>query len=220
MIDLQVTLLRLLIVTALSGIIGLERERRNQPAGFRTHIILGIGSTLTMLISIHMVEIFPQHSSDPARIAAQVVTGVGFLGAGAILRFGASVKGLTTAASLWTTAVIGLAIGSGYYSGGFIAAFIIVLALSVLNKVEKFFLGSKGDKSLLLTAIESPDILTNVEQALVMANVSIVNIRLNKNAFTKELDINAVIRVPADVDIFYLQKKLADIKDISEVEIR
>ena len=220
MADFQTAFLRILITAILSAIIGLERERRNQPAGFRTHIILGIGSVLTMLVSIHMAEIYPEHNNDPGRIAAQVVTGVGFLGAGAILRFGANVKGLTTAASLWTTAVIGLAIGSGYYIGGGIAAFIIVITLTVLSKVEKFFLGSKGDKSLILSAVESKNLLGEIEKILVSEGISVLNIKLSKNAISREVDINAVIRISPDINTFNIQKRLYDIDGITEVEIR
>lgn len=220
MADFQTAFLRIFITAILSGIIGLERERRNQPAGFRTHIILGIGSALTMLVSIHMAEIYPDHNNDPARIAAQVVTGVGFLGAGAILRFGTNVKGLTTAASLWTTAVIGLAIGSGYYTGGGIAAFIIVLTLTLLSKVEKFFLGSKGDKSLILSAVESKNLLGEIEKILVSEGISVLNIKLSKNALSREVDINAVIRISPDINTFNIQKRLYDIEGITEVEIR
>ncbi|RMF93622.1 MAG: MgtC/SapB family protein [Candidatus Schekmanbacteria bacterium] len=216
----QTALLRIVITAILSGIIGLERERRNQPAGFRTHIILGIGSVLTMLVSTYMADIYPQHTNDPARIAAQVVTGVGFLGAGAILRFGANVKGLTTAASLWTTAVIGLAIGCGFYFGGIVATFIIVVALTLLNKVEKYLLGSKGDKSLILSAIESSNLLGEIEEALASEGISILNIKLSKNIISKEVDINAVIRISPDIDPMSIQKRLYDIEGITEVEIR
>ncbi len=220
MLEFQTVFFRIFITAILAGIIGIERERRNQPAGFRTHIILGIGSVLTMLVSIHMADIYPQHTNDPARIAAQVVTGVGFLGAGAILRFGANVKGLTTAASLWTTAVIGLAIGSGYYIGGGIAAFIIILTLTVLNKVEKYFLGSKGDKSLILSAVESKNLLGEIEKVLASEGISVINIKLSKNTLNREVDINAVIRISPDINPFIIQKRMYDIEGVNEVEIR
>src|SRR5438045_3802502 len=105
---------RLCLAGLLGGLIGFEREVNSQPAGLRTHMIVSLGSCLIMLVSIHMSELAPGRS-DPARIAAQVVAGIGFLGAGAIMRSGLSVRGLTTAACLWTAAAIGLAVGCGYW---------------------------------------------------------------------------------------------------------
>ncbi|OGW01223.1 MAG: hypothetical protein A2889_00525 [Nitrospinae bacterium RIFCSPLOWO2_01_FULL_39_10] len=107
--------IRLILSTILGGIIGIERERRNQPAGLRTHIILCVGSTLMMLVSIYVAsEIGNPENSDPGRIAAQVVSGIGFLGAGAILRFGVSIKGLTTAASYGLPQESGWQQGQGF----------------------------------------------------------------------------------------------------------
>src|SRR5262252_11255075 len=105
---------RLCLAGLLGGLVGLEREVHSQPAGLRTHMIVALGSCLIMLVSIQMGAMNPGRG-DPARIAAQVVAGVGFLGAGAIMRSGLSVRGLTTAACLWTVAAIGLAVGCGYW---------------------------------------------------------------------------------------------------------
>ena len=109
--------LGLLAAAGLGSLIGLEREIHGQPAGLRTHMILAVGASLAAILSISYSQFLssPNLPSDPGRIVAQVVSGVGFLGAGAILRFGVSVKGLTTASSLWTTAIIGIACGSGYF---------------------------------------------------------------------------------------------------------
>ncbi|HBL37110.1 MAG TPA: methyltransferase, partial [Firmicutes bacterium] len=102
-----------MVATLLGAVIGLEREQHGRPAGLRTHILVALGSCLIMLVSIYG---FPSGTgSDPARLAAQVVSGIGFLGAGTILRDGTSIRGLTTAASLWVVAGIGLAAGTGFY---------------------------------------------------------------------------------------------------------
>jgi putative Mg2+ transporter-C (MgtC) family protein len=122
---------RLLVAILLGGAIGYEREVGGKPAGLRTHALVCLGSTLFMLVSIRSPDFFPGVGPvDPGRIAAQVVTGVGFLGAGTILRAGGSVRGLTTAASIWAVAAIGLAIGVGYY---ITAVFSTGLALVVLH---------------------------------------------------------------------------------------
>lgn len=109
--------LRLLAAYCLSGIIGFEREKAHRPAGLRTHILVGVGSTAFMLISIYGFEGLGTNR-DPARLAAQVVTGIGFIGAGAIWRSEASVGGLTTSASIWITAAVGMMVGTGMYMMG------------------------------------------------------------------------------------------------------
>src|SRR5579863_7364218 len=125
---------RLCLAGLLGGLVGLEREIHNQQAGLRTHMIVGIGSCLIMLVSLHMNDLSPGHS-DPARIAAQVVAGIGFLGAGAIMRSGLSVRGLTTAVCLWTVAAVGLAVGCGYWRA---AAYTTVLTLAVTVVLQRF----------------------------------------------------------------------------------
>ena len=138
---------RLLATAVLCGLIGLERETRDQSAGFRTHILLGLGAALFTLVSAYG---FPRFTGaalesggrgvqfDPTRIAAQVVTGVGFLGAGAIIRRGVDVRGLTTAASLWTAAAIGLACGAGYYFGAAATTVVALAALYLLRGVRVY----------------------------------------------------------------------------------
>ena len=134
--------LRLVLTVVLCGAIGFEREVRDQPAGFRTHILLGLGATLFTLVSVYGFEPFTRAALgsgglqfDPTRISAQIVTGVGFLGAGTIIRRGGDVRGLTTAASLWATAAIGMAVGAGYLFG---AAATTVLAMATLYFLRSF----------------------------------------------------------------------------------
>lgn len=132
--------LRLLVSVVLCGLVGFEREVRDQPAGFRTHILLGLGATLFTLVSAYGFEPFTEAATgrsgitfDPTRIAAQIVTGVGFLGAGAIIRQGGDVRGLTTAASLWTVASIGTAAGAGYLFGATAATAVVLATLFALR---------------------------------------------------------------------------------------
>ncbi len=110
MISDQEIVIRVLIAAIIGALVGFERERQGQPAGLRTHIILVVGAALTMTLSINLAIQFRPYvpNGDPARLAAQVLSGIGFLGAGAILRYGPNIKGLTTATSLWTLAVVGL----------------------------------------------------------------------------------------------------------------
>ncbi len=130
-------IIRLLLAAFLGGIIGIERELHEKAAGFRTHILVCIGSCLIMLTSMHIFEVYRNVAAvDPGRIAAQVVSGIGFLGAGTIIRSRASVLGLTTAASLWSVAGIGLAVGSGLFILSTFSTVLILASLLVLNKVH------------------------------------------------------------------------------------
>ncbi|MGH3045357.1 MAG: MgtC/SapB family protein [Gaiellaceae bacterium] len=134
-------LIRLLVAAALTGAIGLERELRDRAAGLRTHMLVGVGSALFTIVSAYGWGDFQFSTAegvvfDPTRIAAQIVTGIGFLGAGAIIRQGLSVRGLTTAAGLWVVAAIGMAAGAGYYSAALIATGIVLVGLGPFRWLE------------------------------------------------------------------------------------
>jgi putative Mg2+ transporter-C (MgtC) family protein len=127
-------LLRVGLAAVLGGAVGAEREYREREAGLRTHMLVSVGAALFTLISAYAWRDFEFSTPegivfDPTRIAAQIVTGIGFLGAGAIIRQGLSVRGLTTAATLWVVAAIGMAAGAGYYSGAFITTVVVLVSL-------------------------------------------------------------------------------------------
>ncbi len=121
---------RLLVSAIIAAMIGWEREKVHKPAGLRTHMLVSVGATLITLVSIDAIE-----GSDPARLAAGIVTGMGFLGAGTIFRDKDHVRGLTTAASIWAVSGIGIAVGTGYYLAALVAAAIIFLTLQI-RKLE------------------------------------------------------------------------------------
>jgi putative Mg2+ transporter-C (MgtC) family protein len=130
-------LIKICLIIVLSGLIGLDRELRHKPAGVKTHILVGLGATIFTLVSLYMFYAFKGATSvDPGRIAAQVVTGIGFLGAGTIIQSGGSVIGLTTAASLWSVAGIGLAVGCGMYYLSIITTVCILLVFLIINKIS------------------------------------------------------------------------------------
>ncbi|MEC0229554.1 MgtC/SapB family protein [Paenibacillus alba] len=144
---------RLVLALVLGGLVGFEREMGGHSAGFRTHILVCIGSTMIVLLSMYGFAEFanePNVRLDPARLAAQVISGIGFLGAGTIMRNGFSVSGLTTAASLWVVAAIGLSVGAGFYFGASVATALVVICLFFLNKLESVFSKSKTSREILL----------------------------------------------------------------------
>jgi putative Mg2+ transporter-C (MgtC) family protein len=136
--------IRLILAIVLGGIIGLERGASRHAAGFRTHILVCVGAALAMLTNQFIVDTF-EGISDPARLGAQVITGVGFLGVGTILVTGSKkIKGLTTAAGLWASACLGLAAGIGFYDGAILAGIAIFISLALLPKLENFFYQRSG----------------------------------------------------------------------------
>lgn len=138
---------RIFIAAILSGLVGIEREVKKHPAGFRTHLLVGIGSCLMMLLSLYGFEPYINENSnirfDPARIPSYVISGIGFLGAGTILVRGASIRGLTTAASIWVVAGLGLIVGVGMYAPAILTTVVVLLSLIFLNKFESKFIKTR-----------------------------------------------------------------------------
>ena len=133
---------RILFAAVLGALIGLERDIRGRSAGLRTNILVSVGSSVFMLLSIGIAERYAASGAidaDPTRIAAQIITGIGFLGAGAIIKYKFSVQGLTTAACLWTTSAIGMGCGAGFFEMAILATAIAIFVLTVLNKVERLY---------------------------------------------------------------------------------
>jgi len=143
--------IRIVLSVVAGGLVGLEREWSNRAAGFRTHILVCVGATSIMLLSIYGFSQFADEVNvrmDPARLAAQVISGIGFLGAGAIMRNGLTISGLTTAASLWVVAAIGLGVGAGFYFVSLLTTFIVLFSLFLLNRWEKRFFSLKRKQKL------------------------------------------------------------------------
>jgi len=141
---------RIVLAAVLGGAVGIERELREHEAGLRTHMLVAVGSALFTLVSAYgFSEFFGVRQGqfvaiDPTRIAAQIVTGIGFLGAGAIIRQGPRVRGLTTAATLWAVAAIGLAAGAGYYSGAIATTVVVLVALWPVRIIWRYLVGHRA----------------------------------------------------------------------------
>lgn len=139
MLSTESIVFKLVLSIVLSGAIGIERESLRRPAGLRTHILVCVGSTLVMLTSLYLFEIFKDTANmQPDRLGAQVISGIGFLGAGTIIRDGNNVKGLTTAAGLWAVACIGLAVGAGFYVGAIASSLLVLFTLIAFSRIEKY----------------------------------------------------------------------------------
>jgi len=184
-------LLRLVLAALLGSVIGFERERLNWAAGLRTHMLVCVGSTLIMLVSAFgFADVLGQQNVvlDPSRIAAQVVSGIGFLGAGSILLRGEIVRGLTTAASLWSVAGIGLAVGGGMYTAAIGATIIILIILAGVKPLERRFIAVKQQRSIQLIVERGKISFETVHQTMGTGSVRVKQFVVQQSEDDPELD--------------------------------
>lgn len=170
-------LIELICAALFAGLIGYERESNGHAAGLRTHILVSVGACLIMIVSISGPG-FGDATRDPARIAAQVVSGIGFLGAGTIIQNGTNVKGLTTAATIWLCGGIGLACGAGYFSGAIIATIVSLVSLILLIKVE-VKISKQSPRIMLIVNGSQTNVLKDIMELSTTFEVEIKDIRSN-----------------------------------------
>ena len=213
---------RLCLGFVAGGIIGFERSSRRQVAGLRTHILITLGATCLMMLSIWLPRKFNMGTGDSGRIAAQVVSGMGFLGAGAIIRLGSNIKGLTTAASLWLVAAIGMTIGAGMYIAALVTEILSLITLMVLNPVERKIFPEVQNKMLVVYYNHSAE--PNTETALeILKSFHIESKSLNVNLGRdkgKRTKVRFLVSIPEIVDISKLAKALKSSDDIIRLEIK
>ncbi|WP_089743787.1 MgtC/SapB family protein [Gracilibacillus ureilyticus] len=211
-----------MIALTLSGLIGLEREMNRHSAGFRTHILVGISSCLMMLLSIngfeHFIETYDNVQFDPARIPSYVISGIGFLGAGTIIVNGRTVRGLTTAASIWAVAGLGLIIGIGMYKEAIVTTIIILISLVLLNKLEKIIHRKNHQIVFEIKLAEDKNSADFLEQ------IQSFPIEIKELDITK--DNNGYRKIKMFVDVSHKKKGLSlhewllEQKDIEKIKMR
>jgi putative Mg2+ transporter-C (MgtC) family protein len=185
---------KLLLAAFLGAVIGLEREIHGRPAGFRTHLLVSLGSCLFVITSIRFYTFFGNFSGsvpvgvDPGRVAAQVVTGIGFLGAGAIIREKFSVRGLTTAACLWIASAIGLACGVGLFGISMLVTVISLISLLLLKRIEAIL---KRDAYVYIRiwCEDRPEQMQLIKTRLESCNLHLLHTTIEKNIATSELHV-------------------------------
>lgn len=209
-------IIRLILGFILAGIIGSERESLNKPAGFKTHSIIGVSSVLIMLCGEYLSL---NWDVDASRIPAQLLSGIGFIGAGTILRDGFNVKGLTTAASLLAVTCIGLSIGAGFYLGGIITT---IFAYYILSHSHNFFniKDSSEDLELSIVLQNSPVVIPQIEQILYKNKLAIQKIKVvpSEDDDNKEI-MKLIAKHNGSLPINKIIAEISSLKDILEVEI-
>jgi putative Mg2+ transporter-C (MgtC) family protein len=215
-------LLRLALAAALGGAIGAERELRDREAGLRTHLLVAVGAALFTLVSAHAWSdwSFSTRSGvvfDPTRIAAQIVTGIGFLGAGAIIRHGLSVRGLTTAATLWVVAAIGMAAGAGYYGAAVLATALVLVSLWPLRILaHRVFSGLRAEEGRL-----SVDLRSGAGAAPLLAVLEGAGARLRALDFEEENGrrrVSALVQLEPGAAPAQMVARLMDEEDVLGAE--
>ena len=188
-------LLRVILGAALGALVGYQREIHHEPAGLRTHTILVLGSALCMTLSINIAQQFrlTALNGDPGRIAAQIVSGIGFLCAGAIIREGFTVRGLATATSLWTMAIVGMTVGLGYYLTAVVVTLLILGASSLLNLIEQRYIHPHLTVGVTLKAEDRPGLLDEIKKVLAQKGRRILSLGIRRNLEDRNLAIEADI---------------------------
>jgi putative Mg2+ transporter-C (MgtC) family protein len=224
-IDLTAAILvKLILASILGGLIGLEREIHGRPAGFRTHLLVSLGSCLFVLTSIHFYRLYGNFTgtgpigTDPARIAAQVVTGIGFLGAGAIIREKASIRGLTTAACLWVAAALGMAVGGGMFVTAAAVTALGLVSLLLLKKVENRL---KRDTYAAIT-VWSSDLegqMTRIEKVMADSQLDIMKVSIEKNTESREACFEFEVKFSAREAAWALIDRITALNGIKKVRL-
>ena len=221
--------LRLIVAAILGGIVGMERGSGDRPAGFRTHILVCVGSALFMLVSIYgFDDIAPVTTTleddigtrrDTARIAAQVVSGIGFLGAGTILHEGLTIKGLTTAASLWIVSAIGLAVGSGMYLLSTVATMLTMLTLVTFRTWEKRFAGTRSDRRFIrVVTRNTPGIITEITAFLSDCGIKVKTLNVKTDNKNGNIILELYLKIDRTIDMVEVADGIQNIDGVLALE--
>ena len=228
--QLELTMvLRLIVAAILGGIVGMERGSGDRPAGFRTHILVCVGSALFMLVSIYgFDDIAPVTTNleddigthrDTARIAAQVVSGIGFLGAGTILHEGLTIKGLTTAASLWIVSAIGLAVGSGMYLLSTVATMLTMLTLVTFRTWEKRFAGNRSERRFIrVVTRNTPGIITEITGYLSECGIKVKTLNVKSDNKNNNIILEIYLKIDKNIDMGMVADGIQNIDGVLTLE--
>ncbi|MBX7061553.1 MAG: MgtC/SapB family protein [Pyrinomonadaceae bacterium] len=219
MISYQEIAIRLLLAALLGSVVGLDRERLERGAGLRTHMLVAVGSAVFMLVSAYGFADVLGHQNvvlDPSRVAAQVVSGIGFLGAGTIILRKEIVHGLTTAASLWAVAAIGLATGGGLYLAAVAATFVVLFILLAVKPLERHLFLNRRPRTLTLTIERTEFTLSSLESAIESADLHMQSIVFQPGDEQTEIVQLTVDRVTPD-KVAALIDSLRDTQGVKEI---
>lgn len=208
--------IRLVLAVICGGAIGLEREKKRRAAGFRTHILIAMGASMTTLVGQYLMILFP--NTDPLRIGAQVVAGMGFIGAGAIIvTRRKEAKGLTTAAGLWTTAIIGLAAGAGCYVEVIVSCVMILVAETVFSKIEYFLISNSKIMNIYVDFSNKSEIYM-VRDRISSKKIAIINMEITKGTVDDGISAIFTLKFPAKSNHDEILREIASLESVRQIE--
>lgn len=205
-------LLKIFLAAILGGLIGLEREIAQKEAGLRTNILIAIGSVLLTILSIKLAESFSL--ADPSRIASQIVTGIGFLGAGAIIQARFAVHGLTTAATIWSVAAIGMTVGIGYYFIAFTVTLFILIILTSFRAIIRMIEKQKKSYAYIIKTGDRAAILAEIKEIMTESGIRYVNVNLSK---IKQGYLIEIVLTTSDIKNREFVEKVIQLKGVKEI---
>lgn len=213
------TVLRILAAMVIGGLIGTQREFKGNSAGLRTHTLVSMGACIAMLTNEYLFREYSHMSTmDIARMGSYVITGIGFLGAGSIIKDGFRVRGLTTAAGLWVVACLGIAVGAGFYLAAGVGTALSLIIISTLKLFEKRFINLKKNTQIIFQAKNSPGKLAEVLGEIGQMSGNISNISF-ENSDDKWMDVSITVTKILDKDITSLAEKMEEMKGVKLISI-
>ncbi len=219
--DILTLLLRLSVSMVLGGTVGLERQSKHRPAGFRTHILVCTGASLIMCLTEYMAVDYGARfgvTPDPFRLGAQVISGIGFLGAGTIINFGTSVKGLTTAAGLWSVACIGLAAGAGFYEGAVLTTVLIMITLFLFTRISYKLDEHYQVLDIIIETVNKPEVIGEISFLLGSRSIKINEQEFTNLSETGNRTFRMSLSLARNTDIFALMDSISGIGGVARVE--
>lgn len=210
---------RLMLSMVLGGLVGMQREFQRNAAGFRTHTLVALGSCVAMLTNEYLFRTYlGQSNMDIARMGSYVISGIGFLGAGSILKDGLRIRGLTTAAGLWVVACLGLAAGAGFYLGAAAGTLLVVLTLTVMKRLEDRFMRRKDRIEIALQIRNVPCQMAILMQALGEAGLSIRDIKMS-DSDEKWISVEVITTLPGGIEVRDIMDRLENLKGTRVVSV-
>lgn len=213
------TMIKLAVALILSSIIGIERELVHKPAGVKTHTLICISATLVMALGLYVKDLYPELAGDPTRLAAQILSGIGFVGAGTIIREGLSVKGITTAASLLAITCVGLAVGAGFYEGAILTTILMFIVLYLTHPIQKVI--SSGTKLTTFCVIskKSTGVIGSVQEKFEKINLEVVSIKQTKSNSSNSTIYKFLVRCNDLTDKENLIQEILKLDGVTEVHL-
>jgi putative Mg2+ transporter-C (MgtC) family protein len=221
-LELWEGLLRLVLAAVLAGAIGIERELREQEAGLRTHMLVCVGATMFMLVGVYAWSDIQLGNDigvvvDPSRVASYVVSGIGFLGAGAIIKHGINVRGLTTAASLWVVAAIGVAVGVGMYTFAIATTALVIVALWPLSQVKRLLEGKSDESRRLAVTLAKGASVASALATIEESGFAMESVEVGEEEGSRQLDV--VIKTSAEASVGMLLDDLGALEGVRSATV-